>query len=65
MVQSGRVQGFKRSGAEAEDCSEDGQANEHEALRVKTNLTRFVVVAEAVGEYLEFSVLLLFRLPGH
>ena len=35
MVQSGRVQGFKRSGAEAEDCSQDGQANEHEALRVK------------------------------
>ena len=35
MVQSGRVQGFKRPGAEAQDCSEDGQANEHETLRVK------------------------------
>ena len=40
MVQSGRFQGVERSGTEVENSCEDGQANEHEALRVKkTNLS--------------------------
>ena len=34
MVQSGRFQGVERSGTEVENSCEDGQANEHETLRV-------------------------------
>ena len=38
MVQSGRFQGVERSGTEVENSCEDGQANEHETLRVKKNI---------------------------
>ena len=44
MVQSGRFQGVERSGTEVENSCEDGQANEHETLRVKRKHSKHIFI---------------------